>query len=287
MAFLGTLFIYTVIEENLPMAILWLSIILQVKPHWAFALGVPLLLGRFRFFFKLLGFSFVAFLLIVSLVILIMGPTYGLQQYIEYIDFLIKLNRIFPWRTQNDGFIGYNNSIKQIVVYILGIAPWSFLIATLVKIILLAPLAWIALHYLRCPSREPGYKIPEEALDLAFVLYTGTFIWLDMVWELSLGVPLFIYLLGTLAQPLARALASVTFLPYALLDPWRTFSLGFNAFGWDVVAPGLYLLIDPSIYIPLIMISILVFYTLLICRLREKPGFQFDSAGPDIQTSEA
>jgi hypothetical protein len=114
---------------------------------------------------------------------------------------------------------------------------------------------------------EPGWQVPQRALDLAFVFYLGAFIWLDMVWELSLGVPLFVYLLGTLEQRASRSLAMVSFLPYALLDPWRVFSLVFLLFGWNVIAPGPYVLTDPAIYFPLIMLSILVFYVLLIRRL--------------------
>jgi hypothetical protein len=268
-ALLGTLFIKAVTEENLAMAVLWLTLILQVKPHWAFALAVPFLLGRFRFFFKLLGFSAVAYVLVATLVIFIVGPEYGLQQHAEYIKFLGRLSDDFPWRTQSDGFIGYNNSIKQIVVYILGLAPWSLLVATLAKVILLVPLALITLRHLRHPLREPGYELPQRALDLAFVFYLGAFIWLDMVWELSLGMPLFVYLMGTLDEHLTRVLAAVAFLPYALLDPWRVFSFGFTLFGWNVIAPGPYVLTDPAIYVPLIMVSILMFYVLLLRRLWE------------------
>lgn len=270
-ALLGTLFTKAVIEEKLAMAVLWLTLILQVKPHWAFALAVPFLLGRFRFFLKLLGFSAIAYLLIALLVILIVGPEYGLRQHVEYVKFLGRLSDDFPWRTQSDGFIGYNNSIKQIVVYILGLAPWSLLVATWTKVILLVPLALTTLRHLRQPLQAPGYKLPQRALDLAFAFYLGAFIWLDMVWELSLGVPLFVYLLGTLDQRLTRVLAAVAFLPYALLDPWRVFSLGFTLFGWNVIAPGPYVLTDPAIYIPLIMVSILVFYGVLLMRLWRAP----------------
>jgi hypothetical protein len=52
------------------------------------------------------------------------------------------------------------------------------------------------------------------------------------------------------------------FLPYALIDVWQVVSLGL--FGMDVIAPGPYVLTDPSIYVPMIMIVILTFYTLLI-----------------------
>jgi hypothetical protein len=286
-ALIGTLFIKAVIEENLVLSVLWLSLILQMKPHWAFALAVPFLMSRFHFFFRLVGSSVVAYLLIAVVVMLIVGPTYGFQQHVEYAKFLGRLSDDFPWRTQSDGFIGYNNSIKQIVVYILGLTPLTLRAATIIKLALLLPLALVIFHHLRHPLREPGYKRPQRALDLAFAFYLGAFIWLDMVWELSLGVPLFVYLLGTLKQRLGKMLIAATFLPYALLDPWRVSSLGLRALGWNVIAPGPYVLTDPSIYIPIIMLSILVFYALLIRRLwimpRSGPGF----AGEQPKVSEA
>ena len=45
-ALCATLFIRAIIDERLGWAVLWLSIILQTKPQWAFAAVVPLLLGR-------------------------------------------------------------------------------------------------------------------------------------------------------------------------------------------------------------------------------------------------
>jgi len=44
MALLATLLIEAVLMERLGWSLLWLSIILQIKPHWTFALAVPLLL---------------------------------------------------------------------------------------------------------------------------------------------------------------------------------------------------------------------------------------------------
>ncbi len=42
-------------------------------------------------------------------------------------------------------------------------------------------------------ARRPGYEVPIVSLDLAFALYLGAFIWLDVVWKLSLGIALFTY----------------------------------------------------------------------------------------------
>ncbi|MGC9358325.1 MAG: hypothetical protein ACP5GX_10665, partial [Anaerolineae bacterium] len=174
-------------------------------------------------------------------------------------------------------FMGYNHSVKQILIYLLGLAPRSLMITTVVKALLLLPLGLVTLWHLRHPIQEPGHKVPQRALDLAFVFYLGAFIWLDMVWELSLGVPLFIYLLGTLERRVWRVLISVTFLIYALLDPWRIFSLGFSLMGWEIIAPGPYVLTDPAIYFPIIMLNILVFYGLLVHRLWATPQVQLTS----------
>ncbi len=265
MALFGTFFIDAILQEDLLKSVVWLSVILQIKPHWAFAAAVPLLLGRYRFFWKLISRTLLVYIVVVSVTILVMGPAYGWQQHVDYVQFLARLRRDFPWRGPEERFLGYNHSITQFVAYLLGPSPNTLRLATLVKVLLLVPLATVALCYLRRPSGKAGYEVPRLGLDLAFVLYLGAFIWLDMVWELSLGIAVFTYLLATLRRRWTRWLAGGVFLTYALLDFWRVFN--FVAFGPNVVVPGPYVLTDPSIYVPLTMILILTFYALLIRRL--------------------
>jgi hypothetical protein len=93
----------------------------------------------------------------------------------------------------------------------------------------------------------------------------GAFIWLDIVWELSLGIVVFTYLLATSNQKASRILICIVFLSYALLDFWQV--LSYLIFGPDVITSRGYVLTDPSIYVPLIMIVILAFYVLLLKRL--------------------
>ena len=267
MTLIGTFFIEAILKEQLGKALLWLSVILQVKPHWAFAAAVPLLLGRYRFFFKLVGLALVAYFTIAGVTILIAGPEYGWKQYAEYVRFLARLSRDFPWRGPNDGFLGYNHSIKQIVVYLFGVSPGMLRLGTAIKGLLLVPLVLVCLSYLLHPLGRTGLNVPRIALNLAFVLYLGAFIWLDMVWEVSLGIAIFPYLLGNLERRFIKVLVSVTFLPYALLDPLRVSSLILPLFGVEVIAPGPYILTDPNIYVPLMMIVILTFYVILIGRL--------------------
>jgi hypothetical protein len=266
-ALLATLLIDAVLHERLGRSLLWLSIILQVKPHWAFVVAVPLLLGRRRFFLKLVILAAVVYAGVAGVTMLTVGASYGWDQYGDYFRLLYNMRRCFPWRGPSAPFLGYNHSITQIVVYLLGLSPATLRLGTAVKILLLTPIAVVGLLHLFRPVRSVGYKVLQLSLDFAFALYLGVFIWMDMVWELSLGIVVFTYLLGTLARRNARVWACAVFLPYALLDLWRLVSLAFSVLGLDVIAPGPYVLTDPAIYVPLVMFVILTFYALLVRRL--------------------
>jgi hypothetical protein len=154
-------------------------------------------------------------------------------------------------------------------------------LATGLKLLLLLPLGWVSLrHLLRSLSGLFAYKKTEEVsetppvspqlyLDLVFAFYAGAMIWLDIVWEMTLGIVVFAYLLATLEQRTARAWCWLIFLPYALLDIWQVAS--FVIFGQAILAEGLYIWTDPSIYLPLVMLVILFFYALLVKRLWTSP----------------
>jgi len=265
-ALFATLLIDAILQENLGWSIFWLGVvILPIKPHWAFALALPLLLGRYKFFSRLLFGSIAAYLAIAGITIVAGGTGYGLRQYQDYFAFLARLSHDFPWWGPHKPFLGYNHSIMQIVLYYLGVSEANMRIAMIVKLLLLLPLGWIGLKFLRQPIGKPGYQVPETALALSFALYLGAFIWLDMVWELSLGLVIFAYLLVTVEQKWIKTLLWLLFAPYALLDIWRLVS--YIGLGDSVLYEGAYVLTDPLIYIPWIMMVLLIFYALLLRKL--------------------
>ena len=265
-ALFASYLIEAVLEENLGWSIFWLGVVIMpIKPHWGFALAVPLLLGRYKFFSKLLAGSIIAYLLVAGITILAGGVDYGIRQYHDYFAFLARLSRDFPWRGPDQPFLGYNHSIIQIVLYYLGVSPANMEIATILKLILLFPLGLISFKFLRHPLYKKGNEVPEIALALAFAFYLGAFIWLDMVWELSLGLVLFAFLLATTQQRNTRIFLWILFTPYALLDIWRLGS--YLALGDRVLYQDSYVLTDPLIYVPWIMFVLLGFYTLLLLRL--------------------
>ena len=267
-ALFATLLIDAVMQERLGWASFWLgAVILPIKPHWAFALALPLLFGRYRFFLKLLVGAALAYLIAAGITILAGGTAYGIRQYQDYFAFLSRLTRDYPWWGPEKFFLGYNHSVLQIVLYSMGVSAANMRLATVLKIILLIPLGWISLKFLHNPSIKAGNEVPETALALVFAFYLGAFIWLDMVWELSLGIVIFAYLLATTEQKGARVLLWALFGPYALLDIWRLVS--YMALGDPVLYEGAYVLTDPLIYVPWIMMILLVFYTILLLRLNK------------------
>jgi len=265
-ALCATLLIDAILQQKIGWAVFWLgAVILPIKPHWAFALALPFLLGQYRFFFKLTLGALIAYLAVAGITILAGGVEYGIRQYQDYFGFLTRLTRDYPWWGPDKPFLGYNHSVMQIVLYYLGVSAENMRLAIIIKLILLMLLGWVGLKFLRYPSGKTGNEIPETALALAFALYLGAFIWLDMVWELSLGLVIFAYLLATTNQNWIRILLWVLFAPYALLDIWRLAS--YIAFGDNILYNGAYVLTDPLIYAPWIIVILLVSYALLLQRL--------------------
>ena len=265
-ALFATLLIDAILRDKLGWASFWLgAVILPIKPHWAFALALPLLLGRYRFFLKVVVGAALAYLIVAAITILAGGVEYGIRQYQDYFAFLSRLTGDYPWWGPDKPFLGYNHSILQIVLYTLGVSPANMQLATILKLILLLPLGWISWKFLRNPGNRSGRALSETALALAFVFYLGAFIWLDMVWELSLGIVIFAYLLATTEHRGTRVLLWLLFGPYALLDIWRLVS--YLALGDNVLYEGAYVLTDPLIYVPWIMMILLVFYAILLVRL--------------------
>ena len=265
-ALFATFLIDAILQEKLGWAAFWLgAVILPIKPHWAFALVLPLLLGRYRFFFRLLVGAAVAYLIVAGMTILAGGVEYGVRQYQDYFGFLSRLTRDYPWWGPDKPFLGITTpSCKlscTLLVSLQQLCAWR----PSSNCILLLPLGWISLKFLRNPVNRAGIEIPETALALVFAFYLGAFIWLDMVWELSLGMVIFAYLLATTEQKGTRILLWVLFGPYALLDIWRLIS--YIALGDRVLYEGAYVLTDPLIYLPWIMMVLLVFYAILLMKL--------------------
>ena len=262
MAFIATLLIEAMLRQQTGGVILWLAILLPVKPQWAFALGIPLLLGQWRFLARIVTGAFLAYVAVFALIFLFTGQ-YALNQYREYVQFLGSIPYTFPWNTlARDGHIGYNNSLMQLVVFFTNRASYSVLLTTLIKLFLSLPLMGIYWRSRRDPFRRSS---PAFLLEWAFALYLLAFLWLDVVTELTLGIVIFTYLLGTLPDGALKNAARIVFLAYALTHIWITFT-GILSF----FAPLPDFIIDPSLFIPFILLATLGLYALLLLQLNDK-----------------
>jgi len=114
----ATLLIRCILEERLEWAVLLLTFLVISKIMWAFPIVLPLLLGRRRFFIKLVALTGLVYLVLVGLTMLVGGASYILQQYGDYFNQLRRLGTEFPWQVRSETpYLGYNHSIKQIVIF--------------------------------------------------------------------------------------------------------------------------------------------------------------------------
>jgi hypothetical protein len=261
-ALLATWLIEAMLREQLGWSIFLTVVLLQTKPFWAFAVGVPLLLGNRKFFWKLMAGTTVGYFAVAGITLLAAGPQYGLQQYSAYFHFLTQMSGNFPWRGPDLPFLGYNHSIMQVVLYWAGISSGTMLAGKLIKFAILLPLVGLGMWHLF--RLQPKDISGPHKLEMAFALYLGAFIFLDIVWEVSLGLAIFAYLLAVTESRAERILACIVFIPYCLLDFWRFIS--YIIWG-DKAMSGAYILTDPSAYLPMILFVLLAFYVLLLRRL--------------------
>jgi hypothetical protein len=265
-ALVATLLVEGILQERLKRSAALASFLLVSKVMWLFPLGLPLLLGRRKFFGQLLGLSALFYAGLVGVSMLVAGPGYILQQYADYFVHLQRIASEFPWHVRDAiPFLGYNHSIKQVFVFLLGAHPWVLGLATLVKILILLPFGLLCWRLLRTPPTQDFHALK---LTLVFCLYLAAFIWLDIVWEVLLGIAIFPFVLSILEKTWHKWLVWSLFLLYAFVDLIQFFSY---IFGGDslVVMQGAYVLSDPSLHLPLTMLVILVFYTFLLTYLRK------------------
>lgn len=264
-----------------PAAVL-LVLILQVKPQWAFALALPLLLGRPRFFWQLAGLTAAGYVFAAAGALLALGPGYGLGQYAAYVEMLATHHLEIPWHGQGQP-IGYDHSIAQVFFSLFGYRPEAWPLVRAVKVAVLAP---FGLFGLRALARPPARPDGRYALECFFALYCASFLWLDLVWEATLSIVVFAYLFSALPRP-GRWAALAAFGAYAVADLWQTTGIAAAAalIGQDAVAAhGPPLWADPSYHLPVILLVFLTFYALLTARLLRWPARQpaapAMSAGP-------
>jgi hypothetical protein len=257
MALLATLLIEAVLKHRLGWSILWSGIILQIKPQWAFALFIPLCLREWKFLLKVTAGAMLFYLGCLGAGMLVVGPSYLVSQDLAYFRFMLALNSYFPWTKLP--FLGYNHSVLQTVIHFVHL-PYSAVsvgTAALIKTILLAPLVWISWQFGRSARTQA------QAVMLALAWYLAIFILMDVIWEVTLALPILALIWPALRNIWERGAAGVLIGVYAALDIWQT--LSYMIWGDAILWQGnSYVLSDPAVYVPIILLVLLALYAALL-----------------------
>jgi hypothetical protein len=257
MALLATLLLEAVLKRRLGWSILWLGLIIQIKPQWAFAVFIPLCLRDWKFLFKLLAGASLVYLGCMAAAMLIVGPGYILNQYLAYLQFMAALNSYFPWTKLP--FLGYNHSVLQTIIHFTNwrFSPLTVGIAAVIKVILLAPLVWVSWHF------GKTRRTRAEELLLALGWYLAIFIMMDVIWEVTLALPVLALVWPMLQKSWERWMVGVLLGIYAALDIWQIIS--YAVWGEAILWQGSsYILTDPAIYVPIILLVLLASYVILL-----------------------
>ncbi len=198
-----------VTRERTGLAVFLAVLILQTKPHYAFPLILPLLLGNRRYFIKLLAGVTIAYLAVAAATVLAVRPSYGLALYGDYARFLTSIQANYPWSSY---YLGYNHSWYSIIHWIFGIQSWVPTAVTAIKIVSFVPVGWLAWRVLRGRVVDR----PIAALGIALALHLWSMTLLDQLWEVSLAIVAFMFLLAT-AAPIIRRAAIFIGVPFTLL----------------------------------------------------------------------
>ena len=248
---LTSLLIYAVVEERMPLAVALAWVILQTKPHWIFPLAIPLLVGRWRFALRLWAWTLFAYLSTAAAWALLAGWDYGLAQLRDYASFLLGMTDNFLWGGAEPS-LGYNHSLLQIAYHSFGISPTARAVVTVVKVILVLPLIVLGLRSIVRRWNAPVVD-RAAALEMAWLLYLAVFLWLDVIWEITLGVAVFTWLAAELPVRREYHIATWLFVLYALQDVWM---VAMYAAVGDRLMEG-YFWLDPATHVPVVMLALL------------------------------
>jgi hypothetical protein len=271
---LATLAFEAIQQRRLGWAILWLTCIVQIKPHWAFVILLPFLFGEWRWGWKLVIGVGLACTAVIGVMCLSVGVAYGWQQHLDFLQLLSQLSPTFPWRHWGTSpFFGYNHALAQVVLWFLADVTGGLRIAAVIKLVFLVITILMLALGQAWRERWQGRLQMRHGVLAFFLCYIAIFFVADQFWELSLALPLYIFLTASTGR--GRRLAQVVFLPFFFLDIWRLVSAGIAmSVGVEATTNDGYILTDPLIYFPFLLVILLTGWGLLLYQARTKtPGF--------------
>src|SRR5258706_2003529 len=198
MALLATLYLFFILRKNRYaklVAVLSLFLIIITKPQWGFIVLLPLVGKRWKYFFEVIAGIIALYVMVFILASLLTEPKYIISQHILFVQHLATFSQRFTYWNLPPGPYEYNNSIHQVVIYLLGDIKSGLAIAKIIQAVLFMILAIIFSTVVFTKKTEEN---PEEEnwryLRWFFIFYCSTVLYPPSNFDFSLGLPMFIFL---------------------------------------------------------------------------------------------
>lgn len=226
---LATLYLWFNLEDHRfakAGAVLTVFLIITAKPQWGFFALLPLVRRRWKQFLQIIAGVGILYLFTLGLSFILTSPGYVLEQHLRFAQHLGTFTQRFTYWNLPPGPYEYNNSIHQVLIYLIGNVKAGIVTTRYVQ---LGVFAFLAIMFLRT-IRKGSPKNPEEErindLRWFFVLYCATLLFPPLNFDFSLGLPMFIFLAAQ--GQVQGILLAIPFLFIVFQD---TLSLSISSFG--------------------------------------------------------
>lgn len=198
MALLASLYLWFNLKDDRSAkwgAIILLFLMVTIKPQWGFFALLPLVQRRWKDFLQMIIGVAILFLVLFGVASLLMNLGFVFQQHILYIEHLGTFAQRFTYWNLPPGPYEYNNSIYQVVIYILGNIKAGIATAKLAQLGFFIILGVIFAMTIFSKKKEDEIEVQDEnTLRWFFIFYCATLLYPPLNFDFSLGIPMFLFL---------------------------------------------------------------------------------------------
>ncbi len=198
MALLASLYLLFVLKDDQWAklgAIVMLFLMVTIKPQWGFFAFLPLVPQRGKDFLQMIAGVAALFLALFTLGSLVTNFGYVLNQHISYMQYLSTFAQRFTYWNLPPGPYEYNNSIYQVIIYLLGNIKAGI---TTAKLVQLGFFIFLAVVFVMMTFRKNIEQTTEEQeqniVRWFFIFYCATLLYPPLNFDFSLGLPMFLFL---------------------------------------------------------------------------------------------
>jgi hypothetical protein len=234
MALLASLYLWFLLKNDQSArlsAIVMLFLMVTIKPQWGFFAFLPLVHRNWKEFLQMIVGVVILFLALFGLGSLFTNIGYIFQQHISYLEYLATFAQRFTYWNLPPGPYEYNNSIYQVIIYVLGNIKAGITTAKLVQLgffILLAIVFAMTIFTKR--TEENVAEQDKNMIRWFFIFYCATILYPPLNFDFSLGIPMFLFLAAQ--GRLQKILVGIPLLIVAFQDIIRIIIGSFGADGW-------------------------------------------------------